>query len=105
MRTSSDLKRLAISKVCDGATFKQVAADLHLKPHTVGQWWKRHVQGESLEDKPRSGRPPTSNTPANQAEFKKIIKVDRRQGLRGIARKMGLPETVTRDIAKAVGFK
>jgi transposase len=48
-----------ILRCADGLTNKAVAAELGLKPHTVGKWRKRFVRDrlDGLEDAPRPGAP------------------------------------------------
>ena len=40
-----------------GITQKNVAKRLGKTINTVNNWWRRNKRGESLDDKPRSGRP------------------------------------------------
>ena len=47
----------AIAMLEAGITQKNVAKRLGKTINTVNNWWRRNKRGESLDDKPRSGRP------------------------------------------------
>ena len=47
----------AVGMVLAGSTTREAAKALGVSQSAVAKWMKKHQQGQSLSDKPRSGRP------------------------------------------------
>ncbi|KAI6650121.1 hypothetical protein LOD99_6203 [Oopsacas minuta] len=52
-----ELRSKAIGMLEGGITQKEVAIRLNVGVRTVRRWWSQHKGGETMETKPRSGRP------------------------------------------------
>ena len=69
-----------------GMVQKEVAKQLMIGERTIRSWWKRHKNGNSLEDKPRSGRPTVINRTGKIIIAKSVGK--RNQSTRKLSRKL-----------------
>ena len=54
----ADLRERAVAAVHAGMPRSEVAFAYGVDPRTLERWLARHRSGESLADRPRSGRPP-----------------------------------------------
>ena len=87
MNPSSNLVRVrAIAMLEAGITQKDVARRLGKTIKTVNNWWRRNKCGESLVDKPRSGRPSSLTRVAKIVISKSVGK--RHQSTRKLARRL-----------------
>ena len=48
---------LAVGMVLNGSITREAAKALGVSQSAVAKWMKKHQQGQSLSNKPRSGRP------------------------------------------------
>ena len=66
----------------------------------VFEWHKRFVEGrEDVEDDPKSERPCTSTTDANNKKVRQLIRSDRHLTIRVIANEVGMDKETIRTIA------
>ena len=52
-----ETRGLAVGMVLAGSTTREAAKAFGVSQSAVSKWMKKHQQGQSLSDKPRSGRP------------------------------------------------
>lgn len=57
-RIPADLRERAVAAVVAGQRRAEVARAYGIHPRTLERWVAKHHRGESLADRPRSGRPP-----------------------------------------------
>jgi hypothetical protein len=63
------------------------------------KWWKSFKEGRtSVDDDPRSGRPPTSKTEDNAAKVREVIRSNRRLTVREVAEEVRISKTVCHEI-------
>ena len=77
----------------------QVYGDNATKKTAVYKWVKRFSEGrESVTDEERSGRPATSRTEKNFANFRQIMRENRRLTVRSIAEQVNIDGETVRKI-------
>jgi len=62
-----------VRRVIGGEKQRALARDLGVSRQTIGEWIKRYKAGETLEDRPRTGRPRKSLKPTVLTMIKKIV--------------------------------
>lgn len=66
-------RKLAIELRKQGLTSEEIKRDYGFNISFTNRWWGRHLRGESLQDRPRSGRPKKLSKP-NVAKVKALLK-------------------------------
>ena len=103
------LRYRAIGMIEGGMTQRQVAKSLKVGLRSIARWWKSHKSGQSLHDKPRSGRPEKIHHVAKQVISLSIGK--RGQSTRKLARRLTSKgysvsrETVRRHLKNEINLK
>jgi len=70
------------------------------------QWVKHFKNGNtSIQDQPRSGRPPTTSTEPNKKRVDEIIKEDRRVTLDAVTTKLGIGHNAVQEMTGSLGFR
>lgn len=107
--SESQRRAQAIALRNDGKTRQEVAKSLGRSVRWVQKWWQRHKHGESLDNRPRSGRPPTLS--ARAKDLIRKAKDKRHQSCRRLSRRLkNLGEKVSKDtvhryLTKKLGFR
>ena len=83
---ANSIRSTAIALLEAGITQKNVARDLRKSIKTVNNSWRRNKRGESLDDKPRSGRPSSLTRVAKIVIAKSVGK--RHQSIRKLAKRL-----------------
>jgi transposase len=103
-----EVRAKAIGMLEAGMLQKAVAEKLRVSKRSVIRWWKQHRNGESLEDKPRPGRPEKIHPVAKQVISLSVGK--RRQSTRKLAARLTnkgykiSKETVRRHLKNNLGM-
>lgn len=77
-----------------------IAKTLKISISTVRRAIKRFEETGGLEDRQRSGRPPTACTPANREKLRKRIQRNPKRSMRGMARSMQISDWAVRKMVK-----
>ncbi|GFW48595.1 protein GVQW3 [Trichonephila clavipes] len=81
------------------AKLQQAYGDSVLSRAQVFWWFKAFSEGrESIEDKPRSGRPSVSKTAENVVRVRDLVRSDRRLTVRMIGEELNLNHTIIHQI-------
>jgi transposase len=93
-RPTADVRERTVAAIDAGLPRREAARHVRVSLRTIDRWVARHRRGESLADKPRSGRPPKL-----QASHSPVVRTL-------VARQPDatLPE-VARQLAAAVGVQ
>ena len=76
----------AVGMVLAGLTTREAAKTLGVSKSAVAKWMKKHQQGQSLSDKPRSGRPKVLDRVSKIVIAKSLAK--KRQSTRKLATRL-----------------
>ena len=99
----------AIGMIEAGRNQREVAECLSITRRTVNKWWRRFVQGQSLKDRPRPGRPSNVSRVAKIVCAKAVNK--RGQSVRKLSNKLSRKgyriskTTVQRYMKQSLGLK
>lgn len=69
--------------------------------------WVKHFKDEntSIQDEPRSGRPPTASTERNNDRVDEIIQDDRRVTMDTIAQTLGIGHNAVQEMIESLGYR
>ena len=104
-----EVKNKAIGLLLAGKTQKEVAKRFKVTTRTVKRWWRKEKNGESQEDKQRSGRPKKLTRVAKIVIAKSLAK--KRQTTRKLAARLSAKghvcskDTVHRYLTKDLGAR
>ena len=104
-----ETRGLAVGMVLAGSTTREAAKAFGVSQSAVSKWMKKHQQGQSLSDKPRSGRPKVLDRVSKIVLAKSLTK--KRQSTRKLATRLTAAghqvsrNTVHRYLVKNLGCK
>lgn len=73
-RPSTDFRERLVAALEAGLPLSEAVTRFHVSQRTISRWLARHRRGESLADRPRSGRPPKL-PPARYAELQALVRL------------------------------
>lgn len=78
----------------------EIAKMLNVQPKTVYRIIQRYQETGTTDDRPKSGRPATVNTPKLRARIKQLIKRNNQRSMRRIAKDVGVGKDTIRNMIK-----
>ena len=71
-RPSADFRERLVAAIDAGLSPGEAATRFRVSVRTIYRWLGRHRRGESLAERPRSGRPPKL-TPAHEPQLRTLV--------------------------------
>jgi len=71
-RPSADFRERLVTAIDAGLSLSEAATHFRVSVRTIYRWLARHRRGESLHERPRSGRPPKL-PPERYPELRQIV--------------------------------
>jgi len=96
------LRAQAVALRKAGKTCKEVATSLGRSVRWVKKWWKRYQVSDSLDDKPRTGRPSVLTARAKDKRHQSCRRLSRR--LKNLGENIS-KDTVHRHLTRKLGFR
>ncbi|XP_053353685.1 protein GVQW3-like [Clarias gariepinus] len=85
---------------------QNVYGDGTIDKSNVHRWMKKFKEGEnSIEDKPRSGRPTTATTDKNRQQVDELIRTDRQVTIRELAAQLDCGHSAIQKMVKDLGYR